>query len=216
MFLTPEAVAGIELMEVLVKCRASLCVYDVVFKWHTEHMNAHSFMGRDPLVKMLNERYNMIGKKPYEKEVTLPHCQATIKVVVHDAPSQFESILSEPEINDEDYLFTDDDPFAPPPKKSKYVGDINTGTVYYDTYQKWIAPNPIHANGRRKVLAPFLIYCDGCVTGQYDSLPLEAVKVCSGLHKASVRKEQFIWRNVGYVAHAVIAKIEGGGRIEGV
>ena len=48
------------------------------------------------------------------------------------------SLLTDPRWVSEDWLYFDDDPFAGPPENLSYVGDLNTGEAYLETYRKLI------------------------------------------------------------------------------
>jgi hypothetical protein len=70
------------------------------------------------------------------------------------------SILTDPRLEDKDYLFFDDDPFKPPPI-SFYVADINTGL----TCETITDPS-------KQMLIMLPCYIDGATTGQYSICPL--------------------------------------------
>ena len=79
------------------------------------------------------------GRYNIKKEITLPSLAVTVKIVHHDAMASFESLLTDPRIKDEDYLFFDsNNPFAPPPSHIPIISDVNTGKVYTETYKKLI------------------------------------------------------------------------------
>ena len=66
-------------------------------------------------------------------------------------------------MNDDDYLFLNDNPLAPPPETVTKLGDLNTEDAYLKTYKKLIRkPN--------QVLLPICVYIDGAVTGQFSDL----------------------------------------------
>ena len=69
-----------------------------------------------------------------------------------------------PRWKDEDWLYFDDDPFAPPPVNHDYVDDINSGDAYRESYKQLIT-DPEH-----KILVCILLYIDGAVTGRFDDL----------------------------------------------
>jgi hypothetical protein len=87
----------------------------------------------------------------------------------------------------------------PPDLNPTSVGDIHTGRAYIDTYKELIEPNPVTPSGRHKMLCPLIMYMDGCVTGQYDNLPIEALKFQLGIHDAWTRDRAYTWRNLGFV-----------------
>jgi hypothetical protein len=206
--LKPEYEAGIELLRMLANKRAPLNLYDAVFKWHTNNLKASKFVTRKTLLRKLNERYNMGGKEPFVKKLELPHSKARIKLVCHDAQAQMESLLTDPQIKDEDWLFFDDNPLQGPPDHFVTVLDINTGLAYRETYARLIAPKPMTDTGRYKALLPIMWYMDGAVTGQFDNLPIEALKFTLGILKGQTRDKAFAWRNIGYVTKFLKEKTE--------
>ncbi len=90
----------------------------------------------EKVMRNLNERYNMNGLIPKEKQLYLPYLQRTVSMVFFDASEVFASLLSCPTLNqDKNYLFDDaNDPFVAPLGTSSHVGDINTGRCYRKTY----------------------------------------------------------------------------------
>ena len=107
--------------------------------------------------------------------------------------SWLESLLTDPRIQEEDYLFYDNDPFAPPPDHLDYVKDLNTGQAYTKTYQKLIEP------GKRQVLLPVIFYIDGANTGHFVDLPITAVKISLGIFTRKARDKEHMWRILGYI-----------------
>lgn len=192
--LSPEMEAGIELMSLLINTRAPLHLYNKIFKWHVNNIKAKEHKPKRTLMKDLAKRYNLSNKGPSViRDLQLPHSESRINLVVHKFREQVQSLLSDPRIEDEDYLFFNDDPFAPPPKQFTTVGDINTGLAYRKSYDELITiPN-------RQVLLPIIWYLDGAVTGMYDHLPIEALKFTVGILNSRARDKAFVWKNLGYV-----------------
>ena len=88
----------------------------------------------------------------------------------NDAKALMVSLLTDPKIKDEDYMFFGDDPLAPPPDNLRYVKDLNTGCAYRKTFAKLIT------NVGKQVLLPVIFYIDGVNTGHFADLPVTAVK----------------------------------------
>jgi len=202
--LPPSFSAGVDLLNLLVKKRAPLHLFDDIFKWHTKNLSAKRAIPRKEMMERLNERYNTEGQKPYLlKNMTLPFSQAIVNVVCHDAKQSVVSLLTDPNIKPEDYLFHNDDPLAPPPESPTIVGDINTSRCYRETWKELIQPEPtiIDAKGvtRHKVLLMTPMYMDGAVTGQFANLPLEQMKLTLGILNCKTRDKGFAWRILGYV-----------------
>ena len=89
-------------------------------------------------------------------------------------------------------MFFDNDPLAEPPEKLIFLGDLNTGDAYLETYRKLITkPN--------QVLLPVPLYIDGAVTGQFSDLPITALKMSLGIHNRVARDKDYAWRVLGFV-----------------
>jgi hypothetical protein len=188
-------------MDILGNSGAPLGLYNAIFDWHTQNMEAKSPITRNNLIASLETKYDQSDAKPFLKKCYLPSIDKVIKLVVHDAASQLKAILTHPSIKDDHYNFIDGDPFAPPPKEWIKVGDINTGRAFRATYDELIRSHPFTKEGRRKILVPVLFYMDGCQMGQYDKLPLEAFKMSLAIFKPKIREKYFAWRPLGYVSN---------------
>ena len=102
-------------------------------------------------------------------------------------------MLTDPRIRDEDYLFWDNDPFAPPPGNLDYVKDVNTGLSYTETYRSLIK------NPEKQILLPVIFYIDGANTGQFVDLPITAVKISLGIFSRKARNKFHFWETLGYI-----------------
>lgn len=202
--LPPNIEAGIELMSLLADARAPLNLYDAIYQWHTEHSKATKFISRQTLLEKLNTRYNMKDKVPkVVKNMELPHSKSRIDLVVNVFTEQLQSLLTDPRICDDDYLFFNNNPFQPPPEEFTTVGDINTGRAYRETYKKLIE------DPTKEVLLPIIFYMDGAVTGQYDHLPIESLKFTLGIFNAECRDRAYAWRSLGYVTKFLKEETQG-------
>ena len=195
--LSADDQACVELLHILSKRRVPLGLYQELFKWHVRNINATEFIPQRTLVPYLSKRYNMDQTKPkMTKTIELPSSKARIQMVVHDAAAQIQSLLTDPRIKDEDYLFFDNNPFAGPPEADPVViKDINTGRAYRKSWQKYIK------EPEKEVLLPIIWYLDEAVAGNFGSLPVEALKFTLGIFNGKTRDKEYAWRNVGYVAH---------------
>ena len=202
--LTAEDCAGIELLEVLAKARAPLNLYDFVYKWHVNNLDAVKVVTQKSLLVNMKKRYHLNNSSPkLSQSVTLPHSLACVDLVVHDFKWQVQSLLTDPRICQSDYLFHDNDPFAPPPEHLSHISDVNTGLAYRETYKRLIK------DPRRDVLLPIIFYMDGAVTGQYDKLPIEALKFTLGIFKGVARNRKSAWRELGYVTKFLAEETKG-------
>ena len=193
--LTPDDRAGIELLDILIKQRAPMRIFDDIYRWHTSNLEAtKSGTSKESLLKLLEERYGMEKQQPKViSKLILPHSKAEVDLVYHDFLSQVKSLLIDPRISDEDYLFFNNDPFGPPPSHFSTISDINTGLAYRETHKKLIK------KPGKQVLLPIIMYIDAAVTGQYDHLPIEALKFTLGIFNATTRDKDYAWRSLGYV-----------------
>lgn len=210
-FSRAEQVA-VELMSLLRRTKASLDTYESIMEWHflaTGKIRRHEKVGRHPdfisrtkLFARLKQRYNLsykVGKKWVDrhnttKVITLPGSRSKATIILNDVKACIQSLLTDPRIVDEDYLFFDDDPFCPPPEHIQQIGDVNTGRAYTETYKVRIQGRP-----GKKVLMPFIWYIDGATTGQFADLPITQLKFTLGIFTNEARKKPHMWRIVGYL-----------------
>ena len=130
--------AAIKLLLVLRHTKASLDTYEEVMQWHLvtckklrEHESlgrSFDFLSKEKLFNKLRIRYNMDKNYRNVTTITLPSSKAKANIVWNDAQMVVQSLLTDPRITDEDYLFFNNDPFEPPPDDLDYVEDINTET----------------------------------------------------------------------------------------
>lgn len=211
---TKAQARSVRLMATL-KRRSALSTYDSIMEWHhrengdindretLKHVqNTDVFISRKHLVDFLTKRYNMTGKGGKNSTVHLPNSKAKVVLTTHNAWHCIESLLTDPRINDADFNFHNNDPFAPPPPLGK-IGDLHTGKAYYVAYQKFIKfPG-------RQVLLPITMYIDGAVTGQFANLPITALKIALGIHTRKHRDKDQAWRTLGYVGQVSKASSRG-------
>ena len=201
--LSPSQKAAISLLSMLSKKRLPLVVYKEVFKWHLAHLHADEYIAQEKLMNQLKNRYNMENNQPkILKQLRLPHSGSRIDLVIQDAKYQIQSLLSDPRIHDEDYLFFDDDPLSPPPDDFDYIGDINTGRCYRETYKELIT------NPENQVLLPMIFYMDSAVTGNIDALPIEALKMTLGIYNQKTRDKAYANKPVGFITRFIHEKTQ--------
>jgi len=157
-------------------------LYNQLYHWHLENTEAVKFLNQETLVEYLTKRYNLVDSCPLLTEtIHLPHSHARVNLVYHQFKDQVVSLLTDGQITDDDYLFHNDNPFEPPPEVWTHVSDINTGLAYRETYKKLIK------DPTKEVLLPVLFYTDGAITGQFDHLPVEALKFTLGIFNGTAR-----------------------------
>lgn len=215
--LSKEEIAGVKLLDIMFKKRAPLNAYEDIQRWRQEfsppppsfddqvaalystgagQVMVEADVTRQHLMKKLYRRYNL--SSPFKIRVTLPHSRAQVKVVCNSFKDMVVSLLTDPRINpNTDYIFHNDDPFASPPKNPTYVEDINDGRAHIDTHYKLIE------EGSDQVLLGIPFYMDAAVTGQYDHLPVKALKFTLGIFNKKTRDKEYAWRILGYITHFV-------------
>jgi hypothetical protein len=185
---------SIKLMHLLRRKGASLDTYDAVMKWHLEssgNRNPQAFISRHTLMKMLGERYNIPRTYLKERSIVLPSSGAKVNLIYHDARDIVVSLLTDPRFSDDDFLHFNNDPLAPPPEDLDYVADLNTGLAYRETWKHLIT------KPGKQMLVPVVLYGDAAVTGQFDHLPVDAMKVGLGIMTKEARDRGEAWRPVG-------------------
>ena len=195
---------AITLLALLRESNAPLCLYERVMEWFfcwTNRLYGHQSLGesvqyvnRNAVYDALHKRYN-VDKQMYniEKTLTLPSSGTKVTLILNDASFMFQSLLTDPRIKDDDYLFFDNDPFAPPPATINEIGDINTGRAYMETYKKLIT------KPGKQVLLPVIFYIDGAATGHFVDLKITAVKFTFGILNRNARGKHYLWRTLGYI-----------------
>ena len=193
-----------QLLRTLLKKKASMDTYEAVLEWHlvaagkmregTSLGNCQHYISRKKLMDKLRKRYNMDKKYAQPKEIVLPFSKTKVVVWYKHARDIVQSILTDPRWKDEDFLYFEDNPFAPPPEDLDYIGDVNTGKAYIETYKKLITkPN--------QILVGIPLYIDGAVTGQFDKLQVEALKMTLCILNRKARDKECAWRSLGYITN---------------
>jgi hypothetical protein len=210
--LTKGQKGAIRLLDVLKRKKAPLDTYGEVMEWHYREKgelennrslkDVHGYISRDVIMDTIKHRYNMHDKFPTSVKLLLPVSHATVKIVKHDAWDCFESLLTDPRVKDADYNFVDHDPFAPP-KKQGPIGDFPTARAHRVAYEKYIT------DPTKQVLMPVIMYIDGACTGQFQNLPITALKMTLGIYTRNYRKNEHAWRTLGYVASVSKANSRG-------
>ena len=201
---TTDVKNAITLMSSLQKTKASLDMYRTVMDWHfrstgsllsTQQLSdCRHFISREKLFKQLRQWYNYKeGSYHNVDEITLPHSHSRVNIVWNDAKAVIQSLLTDPRITDDDYLFFGNNPFQGPPSNLNYVQDLNTGRAYVATYKKMIK------HPHKQILLPVIFYIDGANTGQFVDLPLTAVKISLGIFTRKARDKDYMWGTLGYI-----------------
>ncbi len=206
---------SIMLLSTLRRTKASLDTYEDIMEWHLRcngHLNKQqrlsqttTFYSRERLFTKLRNRYNSTADSYGRVQtIILPHSKAKANLVINDAATIITSLLTDPRIKDEDYLFFGNNPFSPPPDTLDYIADLNTGLSYTETYKKLIK------KPGKQVLLPVIFYIDGANTGHFAQLPITAVKIALGIFTRVARDQDHFWRILGYIP--AISKHKSRGR----
>jgi len=131
---------AIRLLFLLRQTKAALTLYEEVMKWHfmcnglpsrQSLGSVRAYVPRAKLFKMLSCRYNLYNKVSLIENIVLPSSRARARIVKNDAVAMMQSLLTDPRIRADDYLFTNNNPLSPPPSaKDGLISDINTGLAY--------------------------------------------------------------------------------------
>ena len=204
---------AIKLLHVLRKTKSSLGTYETVYRWHLETQkrirphetlaNSPYFRSRQTIYRELRERYNREEGFGNITELVLPFSKQKARIVWNDAAKVIQSLLTDPRIMAEDYSFYGQNPFAPPPNDLNYIGDLNTGKCYIDTYKALIT------NPERQILVPTPLYIDGAATGQFVDLPITPVQISLGIHTRKARDKPYCWGTLGYIPDPSKVKSHG-------
>lgn len=211
--LTYEEQRGVELMHQIIRNKGPLKSYDDIMLWHYRYSkeidmdqtlkDCHSHIGRITLMKRLKKRYNMTTKFPITKSVILPSSTAKIDIVCHDAMGCIQSLLTDPRLTDQDYLFFNEDPTAcPPDDVGPFISDVHTGNAYREAVKRY-------KKQANHVVLPIIMYIDGSETGAMKNLPIEALKLTLGIFRRQYRDKDHAWRILGYVPKISAAKSKG-------
>ena len=194
---------SIKLMQILRQTKAPLNAYQPFMEWHlreTGHLrdetmtlnDTHQYFSRKTLMNRLCQRYNCEALMPKIKKVRLPFSKSVASIPCRDAKDVIVSLLTDPRVKQEDYLFFDDNPLAPPPNPVVHLEDLNTGDAFLKSHERMIKE-------KGEVLLPVVMYIDGAVTGQFSDLPITALKLALGIHTREARNKEYTWRELGWV-----------------
>ncbi len=201
--LEPKYQAATELMDMMNRSGGSLLLYDLVMDWHQKHLKTEEKVTAINLHAALIARYNMQDTLPYEVTTELPCAKTKVSLACHDAVAQTVDLLTDPRISKEDYIFHEGHPSGKPPEDSPFVSDIHTSEAYKATFKELIEPQPFTPCGRRRILCSYMLYLDGCVTGQFNNMEIEILKFTLGIFNEETRNKDWAWRNLGFV-HSVV------------
>lgn len=194
---------SIRLMAALRKKKVALNGYQEIMEWHLkdsgllrEHESVKTsphYVGREVMINRLKARYNFANKFPFERKVKLPTSGAVVKLTCHDAGSVIQQLLTDPRLQDSNYVFHDDNPRAPPPENHTHLKDFITGSAYRDTHKLLIDPE----EGEQLLGLP--LYIDGAHISNFHDLEIIQVKIGLGLMNRETRVMEWAWGNLGSI-----------------
>ena len=101
----------------------------------------------------------MEDKFPFVTTTKLPHSEQRVKLVRHHFLHMVQSLLTDPRLQDDDFDFPDNDPFAPPEESPIWLESMRSGEAYRKSYEK-------HITKPRQILLPIPFHIDGAQTAQ--------------------------------------------------
>jgi hypothetical protein len=180
-----------------------LNMYDRLMHWHFVAKNtirshepvsqSSEYISQRKIYTMLRERYNYTQGYHQVTKIVLPFSRAKAEIIWNNAENCMISLLTDPRITPEDYLWWGNSPLTSPPETVNYVQDLNTGRAYLKTYRKLITKPD------QQVLLPVIFYIDGATTGHFADLPVTAVKFSLGIFTRLARQKEYCWRILGYI-----------------
>ena len=184
----------VELLWLIYNKRVPYSVYGDMVAWHLQNTSEQfKVYQRGYLLKKLEARYYQMRTKPFGRIVNLPHSEVDICLTCHNFEDQLVSLLTDPRIKPQDYLFIDGDPRKLVPDHVEYVGDLNTGRSYRSAEKKLIV------DSSRQKCVPLLFYLDGATITNCNGLTMCALKFTLGIFNAHTRDQPYAWRVLGYM-----------------
>ena len=124
----PNEKAAIELMSLMDTKGGSIALYEEIIDWHVRHLtgNQSQTISADKLHGDLVKRHGMEPVLPCEKRVRLDTEEGEVPIVCHDCEAQTVDLLTDPRLEESDYLFPNNDPEGAPPEEWDILADIDT------------------------------------------------------------------------------------------
>ena len=104
--LTPDMASAVELMKLMDDHGCSVKLYDRLMDWHINSLASKTKITSDKLFERLVARYNLKQCMPFERKVRLPFSGMEVVLPCHDAKAMIQCMLSNPNLTDNDYLFS--------------------------------------------------------------------------------------------------------------
>ena len=183
--LTKAEKTSIRLLATLKRKKTPMNAYRELLEWHlreTKQLEDHEtlkdtreYVHRNTLLKRLIKRYDLEAMIPKLKQITLPCSKAKVAIPYRDAQDCIVSLLTDPRVEDKHYLFYNKNPVAPPPERTVFLEDMNTGEAMLESHKHFVKqPN--------QAILGIKFYIDGANTGQFSDLPMTALKMGLGIN----------------------------------
>ena len=102
---SPKWIVAIQLMDLMNNHGGSLELYDAIFKWHVDNLEAKVAVSEELLHKRLMKRYNLNPTMAHEVSVYVPHAKETVPMPCHDIKAMTIDLLADTSLTDDDCLF---------------------------------------------------------------------------------------------------------------
>jgi hypothetical protein len=193
----------VDLLHILKTCNTPLYMFDKIMEWANKSRWVHKFdflptqiSARDKFVGSLKRQFDYNCLEPTTCDILLPGSNSNVNLVLHDFKDCFYSLLSDPQLMDENNLLINpDDIFGSPPKKSKHnmISDVNTGDVWRMAYKQYVQSD------QSELLCPIIFFIDKTHTDLVGRLCIEQIRFTLGIFKLHVRNQSSAWRTLGYI-----------------
>jgi hypothetical protein len=138
----------VDLLHILKTCNTPLYMFDKIMAWACKATWVHKFdflateiSKRDKFIVLLKRQFDYTCLEPTTCEILLPGSKSKVNLVLHDFKECFYSLLSDPQLMDENNLLINpDDIFGMPLEKNKQknCSDVNTGDVWKLAHTQYV------------------------------------------------------------------------------
>jgi len=199
----------VDLLRTLKQLKAPLKTFQEILNWserakHAGYRFTEGKPTRKSLLAKLQAMTHLKDLQPQTKKLQLPHSKQTVEIVYFNAKAVMTSLLSCTQLNkDENYLFNGESPLTPPNPRPNYVGDLNTGVNYIQTYSRLIK------NPQEEMLLPCILAMDKTHIDIYSRMQMEPLTISYGLMKRNIRSSPIAMRILGYINHQARKENDG-------
>jgi hypothetical protein len=198
-----EYKTNVELLHLLKTCNTPLYMFDKIMGWANKSRWVHNYdflptqiAARDKFVGSLKNQFDYNCLEPTTCEILLPGSNSKGNLVLHDFKDCLYSLLSDPQLMDENNLLINpDDIFGSPLNKSKHntISDVNTGDVWRMAHKQYVQSD------QSELLCPIIFFIDKTHTDLVGRLCIEQIRFTLGIFKLHVRNQSSAWRTLGYI-----------------